>query len=762
MKNILLTTLFLSALLISENTRAQYILDALPSNGSTSGQSRAPQGSQRYIRTVYLVTATEILNSGFYSGVDINSIGFIISTAQSLSTKGSFRVYLENTADIVYSKPSTNWTNGTNGVIDNMTLVHDDSITIPATTGSYDVPFLNGSPFTYTGGSLYIAFEYQNPINPLSTANISFCNNTLTGGLRNAFSTTTLPADVTNTSSFRPATRLGTSATIVQNVRVEELYIYGKTPVPFNNPDIMRAVVRNVSATTQNVDVTFTVKDAVSGTIKYTATQSILNMPASAVQIIKDSLWSPALTVNDSIIVEAVVAGETVINDNRKANLQTVNRTVYTHADNSPVVSAIGYGTGAGSILNKHVINGTRLITGVNVYISNDPATAGKTVYGVVMDASGFILAQSATFVPSVSDLDSFHLFTFTTPVMVTNEVFYVGLSQVANATAYYPVGTQAETAPSRTGAYYYVTGLAGGVLPTESLTFGRFVIEAIIEGSEMSLTNLNFPGSSLCAANNQNIDVTITNNDILTIDFSQNNVTVSADITGASTQTFSTVLSSGTLASGASQTVTITAAADFTATGVHSITTYTSSSIDLNTSNDTLNAQSVTVNPLPSVAFNLTTDTICNNASSLTLSGGTPASGTYSGTGVSGGNFNPSVAGNGTHTITYTYNDGTCANSATETIFVETCVGLNEISFEELFNIVPNPNNGNFTLIFTGNSSENFNVEITDVQGKILKSETMNNNSKQYDISHFENGIYFLRIKSENKITVKKIMKLD
>ena len=41
-----------------------------------------------------------------------------------------------------------------------------------------------------------------------------------------------------------------------------------------------------------------------------------------------------------------------------------------------------------------------------------------------------------------------------------------------------------------------------------------------------------------------------------------------------------------------------------------------------------------------------------------LTLTGGSPAGGTYSGTGVSGGAFDPSVSGTGTFNITYTYTD--------------------------------------------------------------------------------------------------------
>jgi hypothetical protein len=79
----------------------------------------------------------------------------------------------------------------------------------------------------------------------------------------------------------------------------------------------------------------------------------------------------------------------------------------------------------------------------------------------------------------------------------------------------------------------------------------------------------------------------------------------------------------------------------------------------------------SITVNPLPVVScpqnFSL-----CIDADPVTLTGATPAGGVYSGTGVSGGIFNPSVAGVGTHEITYTYSDANgCTNDCTFTITV-------------------------------------------------------------------------------------------
>ncbi|MDD3686133.1 MAG: N-acetylmuramoyl-L-alanine amidase [Bacteroidales bacterium] len=51
----------------------------------------------------------------------------------------------------------------------------------------------------------------------------------------------------------------------------------------------------------------------------------------------------------------------------------------------------------------------------------------------------------------------------------------------------------------------------------------------------------------------------------------------------------------------------------------------------------------------------------VCENSESFVLAGATPPGGTYTGIGVSSGNFDPSVAGIGTHEITYTYNTESC-----------------------------------------------------------------------------------------------------
>jgi len=72
----------------------------LESDGSNS-QVSTPQGELRYQRAFYLVTAGEMDTSDLVSGMDINSIGFTIGVAQDDIAEGNFKVYLENTTDLL-------------------------------------------------------------------------------------------------------------------------------------------------------------------------------------------------------------------------------------------------------------------------------------------------------------------------------------------------------------------------------------------------------------------------------------------------------------------------------------------------------------------------------------------------------------------------------------------------------------------------------------------------------------------------------------
>lgn len=70
----------------------------------------------------------------------------------------------------------------------------------------------------------------------------------------------------------------------------------------------------------------------------------------------------------------------------------------------------------------------------------------------------------------------------------------------------------------------------------------------------------------------------------------------------------------------------------------------------------------------------------VCSNTLPFSLTGGSPIGGTYSGTGVSAGKFDPTVAGPGTFTITYSVLIGGVLKTATNTITVLTPPASNPV----------------------------------------------------------------------------------
>ncbi len=164
-----------------------------------------------------------------------------------------------------------------------------------------------------------------------------------------------------------------------------------------------------------------------------------------------------------------------------------------------------------------------------------------------------------------------------------------------------------------------------------------------------------------------------------------------------------------------------------------------------------------VTVNALPNVTLANFTD-VCVYNPAFALTGGAPTGGSYSGTGVSGGNFDPATAGVGTQTITYSYTDGTttCSNTATNTINVEECLGLtdNEITTVSVY---PNPTDGKLTLLHVAGTAS---FKVVSVSGQVVLSGVVSATANSIDLSSFENGIYILQLAQEQGIQSIRIVK--
>lgn len=165
-----------------------------------------------------------------------------------------------------------------------------------------------------------------------------------------------------------------------------------------------------------------------------------------------------------------------------------------------------------------------------------------------------------------------------------------------------------------------------------------------------------------------------------------------------------------------------------------------------------------VTVNALPSVALAVSATVVCINESALTLSG-TPAGGTYSGTGVSGSSFNPATSGAGTFTVNYAYTDAnSCANSAQKTVSVSLCTGIEEVE-QAGFVIYPNPTSGIFTIGLSS-AMENVNLEVFDAIGKLVVQKTDVTSGTAVSLESFAKGIYTVRISHESSYNVIRVIK--
>ena len=183
---------------------------------------------------------------------------------------------------------------------------------------------------------------------------------------------------------------------------------------------------------------------------------------------------------------------------------------------------------------------------------------------------------------------------------------------------------------------------------------------------------------------------------------------------------------------------------------GSHSITyTY----VDVNGCENT-SSQTITVHDLPVVSLGTYTS-VCEYTPAFTLTGGLPAGGTYSGTGVTTGSFDPASAGLGTHTITYSYTDAnSCENSATESILVDGCAGITEASDVEV-RLFPNPTSTNFSI--SGINPEL--IELVDQRGRVVK--TFTDEKESYSIEGLNTGVYTVLIYSNStRISTKLIVR--
>jgi len=160
-----------------------------------------------------------------------------------------------------------------------------------------------------------------------------------------------------------------------------------------------------------------------------------------------------------------------------------------------------------------------------------------------------------------------------------------------------------------------------------------------------------------------------------------------------------------------------------------------------------------VTFSPLPDVTLNSFAP-VCANQAEVTLTGGSPANGTWSGTAVTGNTFKPTEAGAGIHQITYTYTDQYgCTNSATKPITVNPMPVVNLGADRTITTpITLDPGEFSSYLWHDGSTNRTYYVDKTGTFGVTV---TDNNGCQGYDeVYIIYNEIFDVQVTALNQPT--------
>lgn len=165
-----------------------------------------------------------------------------------------------------------------------------------------------------------------------------------------------------------------------------------------------------------------------------------------------------------------------------------------------------------------------------------------------------------------------------------------------------------------------------------------------------------------------------------------------------------------------------------------------------------------VVVNTSDPVTYVEPNNSVCVYNAAFQLAAATPAGGTYSGTGVSNGMFNPATAGVGNRVVTYTYtNANNCTSTGTQTIVVNACASLTENNGDQEILISPNPSTGKFVI--EGAKLANYKqIEVLDFTGRIIRTITIDKAEISVNLESLSNGTYILNLRGDTGTASYKI----
>jgi hypothetical protein len=169
-----------------------------------------------------------------------------------------------------------------------------------------------------------------------------------------------------------------------------------------------------------------------------------------------------------------------------------------------------------------------------------------------------------------------------------------------------------------------------------------------------------------------------------------------------------------------------------------------------------------ITVAALPTITVTgSSSNTVCaGETHSLTATGGVTYQWVASPSGLvlSGATVNVNPTSTTIYTVTGTDAAG-CSNKFTLTQNVSECLGLNQLSASlSGVKIYPNPTTGEFTVELTNGSLKT--IEVIDVTGRLISTNSTTSELVNINLNEFSNGIYYVKIQSNDVVEVMKIVK--
>lgn len=88
---------------------------------------------------------------------------------------------------------------------------------------------------------------------------------------------------------------------------------------------------------------------------------------------------------------------------------------------------------------------------------------------------------------------------------------------------------------------------------------------------------------------------------------------------------------------------------------------------------------------------------------------------------------------------------------------YVDACLGTENQIFED-FKIYPNPNNGSFEIYMT-NINVKTEIEILDLNGKVIYKNTISNKNQNINIENISRGVYIVKANQNGYVKTKKLI---